>query len=102
MIGAKSQPTNTLLPLVEERKAISIRSGARCAVYETPRAAGRATGVAYIDDNGEEMFQPADIVFLGTWTVHNTRLFLLSGIGEPYDAQRGKGAVGHNLTHQVI
>ena len=106
MIGAKSQPTNTpLLPLVEKQKAITLRNGCwvRKIVYEKPKGGGpgKATGVVYIDEKGEETFQPADIVFLGTWTVHNTRLLLLSGIGEPYDPNTGKGVVGRNLTHQV-
>src|SRR5437016_5193524 len=61
----------------------------------------RARGVQYIDANGEECFQPADLVILGSWTMNNTRLLLLSGIGEQYDPTTGKGAVGRNLTHQV-
>ena len=40
-------------------------------------------------------------MFLGSWTLNNTRLLLLSGIGEPYDPGTGKGVVGRNLTHQV-
>jgi gluconate 2-dehydrogenase alpha chain len=76
----------------------------RRIVYEKPKGAGapgKATGVVYVDANGEETFQPADMVFLGTWTVHNTRLLLLSGIGQPYDPNTGEGVVGRNLTHQV-
>ena len=40
-------------------------------------------------------------MFLATWTLNNTRLLLLSGIGEPYNPETGKGTVGRNLTHQV-
>jgi gluconate 2-dehydrogenase alpha chain len=53
---------------------------------------GRVRGVVYIDAKGEEYFQPADLVFLASWTLNNTRLLLLSGIEKN---------VGHNLTHQV-
>ncbi len=42
-----------------------------------------------------------DLVFLASWTLNNTRLLLLSGIGDPYDPETGKGLVGRNLTHQV-
>ena len=103
MVGAKAQPTNTLLPLIQERKNISIRSGAsvRRVVYGTAGSGKRAQGVTYFDDKGEEVFQPAELVFLASWTLNNTRLLLLSGIGEPYNAQSGKGTVGRNLTHQV-
>jgi gluconate 2-dehydrogenase alpha chain len=41
------------------------------------------------------------LVILASWTLNNTRLLLLSGIGEPYNAQSGTGTVGRNLTHQV-
>ena len=102
MVGAKAQPTNTLLPLIRRRKNISIRSGAsvRRVIYGTTGSAKRAQGVTYFDDKGEEVFQPAELVFLASWTLNNTRLLLLSGIGEPY-AQSGTGTVGRNLTHQV-
>ena len=103
MVGAKAQPTNTLLPLIQERKNISIRSGAsvRRVTCGTAGSGKRAQGVTYLDDKGEEIFQPAELVFLASWTLNNTRLLLLSGIGEPYNAQSGKGTVGRNLTHQV-
>jgi len=103
MVGAKAQPTNTLLPLIQERKNISIRSGAsvRRVIHGDGGSGKRARGVTYIDEQGEEVFQPADLVFLASWTLNNTRLLLLSGIGEPYDPQSGTGTVGRNLTHQV-
>ena len=103
MVGAKAQPTNTLLPLIQERKNISIRSGAsvRRVIYGTTGSGKRAKGVTYLNDKGEEVFQPAELVFLASWTLNNTRLLLLSGIGEPYNVQSGKGTLGRNLTHQV-
>jgi gluconate 2-dehydrogenase alpha chain len=103
MVGAKAQPTNTLLPLIQERKNISIRSGAsvRRVICRTSGNGKRAQGVTYLDDKGEEVFQPAELVFLASWTLNNTRLLLLSEIGEPYNAQSGKGTLGRNLTHQV-
>jgi gluconate 2-dehydrogenase alpha chain len=103
MVGAKAQPTNTLLPLIRKRQNVSIRSEAsvRRIIYATVGNGQRAQGVTYFDDKGEEVFQPAELVFLASWTLSNTRLLLLSGIGEPYNAQSRKGTVGRNLTHQV-
>jgi gluconate 2-dehydrogenase alpha chain len=102
MIGAKAQPTNTLLPIVEKQKAVTLRHGCWVRRINYDKAnGGRATGVTYIDANGEETIQPADLVILGSWTLNNTRLLLLSGIGEPYDPNTGKGVVGRNLTHQI-
>jgi gluconate 2-dehydrogenase alpha chain len=101
MVGAKAQPTNILLPVIQKHKNIGLRTGAwvRRILHDT--SSSKARGVSYIDANGEEVFQPAALVFLSSWTFNNTRLLLLSGIGEPYDPATGHGTVGSNLTHQV-
>jgi gluconate 2-dehydrogenase alpha chain len=103
MIGAKSQPTNTLLPVIEKHKNVSIRIGAwvRRILHDGAEKKGKATGVVYIGANGQEVFQPAELIFLASWTLNNTRLLLLSGIGKAYDPTTGKGTLGRNLTHQV-
>src|SRR5262249_55526828 len=87
MIGAKSQPTNTLLPVINKHKNVSIRSNAtvRRVVHDPAASQNKARGVSYVDANGQEFFQPAQLVFLASWTLNNTRLLLLSEIGEPYD-----------------
>lgn len=103
MIGAKAQPTNTLLPVIQKHKNVSIRTGAsvRRIVHETANGRGQARGVSYMTVEGEEVFQPAKLVILASWTLNNTRLLLLSGTGEPYDPATGRGHVGRNLTHQL-
>jgi len=102
MVGAKAQPTNLLLPIIQKRKNIVLRTGAwvRRILFDSgPKPTAR--GVTFIDDRGEEVFQPAALVFLASWTFNNTRLLLLSGIGDPYNPASGRGTVGSNLTHQV-
>lgn len=103
MIGAKAQPTNILLPVIQKRKNVSIRTGAwvRRIVHEATQSGGKARGVTYIDADGEEIFQRAELVVLASWTLNNTRLLLLSKIGEPYEPATSKGNLGRNLTHQV-
>jgi gluconate 2-dehydrogenase alpha chain len=103
MIAAKAQPTNTLLPVIQKRKNVSIRAGAqvRRIVRDIDRSKGKVRGVNYIDASGQEFFQPAELIFLASWTLNNTRLLLLSKIGEPYDPATNQGTVGRNLTHQV-
>jgi gluconate 2-dehydrogenase alpha chain len=100
MIGARSGPTSTLMPILKRKSAFSIRNGA--TVRRIIHKDGRATGVTYMDEHGEETTQPASVVVLAAWATHNTRLLLLSKIGEQYDPVTGKGLVGKNLTHQVI
>jgi gluconate 2-dehydrogenase alpha chain len=103
MIGAKAQPSNVLLPVIQKQKCVSIRTGAsvRRIVHDTAQAGGKARGVTYIDASGEEVFQPADLVILASWTLSNNHLLLLSGAGNPYNAATGKGTLGKNLTHQI-
>lgn len=103
MIGAKAQPTNTLLPLIRRRKNISIRTQAcvRRIVLDAADGKRTARGVNYIDAAGQEVFQPAELVFLASWTFNNSRLLLLSGIGEPYNPANGTGTLGRNLTHEI-
>jgi gluconate 2-dehydrogenase alpha chain len=104
MIGAKAQPTNTLLPVIATKKSVTIRTGAtvRRILQTKDGIASKVTGVQYIGRNGQEYFQPAEIVFLASWTMNNTRLLLLSGIGDPYEPATGSGTLGRNLTHQVF
>ena len=99
MIGAKAQPTNILMPLLQKRKNFTLRTG--CNVRRIVHKDGRAVGLSYFDASGQEILQPADIVIVASWTLNNSRLLLLSKLGEPYDPTTGKGTVGKNLTHQV-
>jgi gluconate 2-dehydrogenase alpha chain len=99
MIGAKAQPTNTLMPVLAKRRNFELRTGSwvRRIVHKD----GRATGIQFSDASGEEFFQPAETVVLASFTLNNTRLLALSKIGAPYDPATGKGTLGRNLTHQV-
>jgi gluconate 2-dehydrogenase alpha chain len=99
MIGAKSQPSNTLLPVLQKQKSFELRTGAwvRRVVHKD----GKATGVQYVGANGEEFFQPAEIVVLASFTLSNVRLLALSKIGTQYDPVARKGTLGRYLTHQV-
>ena len=55
------------------------------------KQAKRATSVIYVDTQGQEFEQPAEIVIMCAYALHNPRLLLLSGIGTPYDPQTGAG-----------
>jgi len=103
MVSAKAQPTNLLLPILQKRKNVFLRTGAwvRRVLMDAASKPPAIRGVTYVDAAGEEIFQPASLVFVASWTFNNTRLLLLSGIGEPYDPVTGRGTVGSNLTHQV-
>ena len=99
MVGAKAQPTNTLMPVLQQRKNFELRTNSwvRRIIHKD----GKATGVQYTAASGDEFFQPAGLVIVSTFTLNNTRLLLLSGIGAPYDPATRKGTLGRNLTHQI-
>lgn len=99
MIGAKAQPTNILMPVLQKRTTFSLRTG--CNVRRVIHKDGKAVGLTYLDASGEEFLQPASVVIVASWTLNNSRLLRLSKIGEAYDPATGKGTLGRNLTHQV-
>ncbi|MBV9746556.1 MAG: GMC family oxidoreductase, partial [Acidobacteriia bacterium] len=77
----------------------TLRTG--CSVRRIVNRDGHAEGLTYLDSAGVETMQPARIVIVASWTLYNSKLLLLSKIGEPYDPSTGKGTLGKNLTHQV-
>ena len=90
---AKATPEVLLYPVL-------LRSAELRAAAALPRArhrlrpAGQAgrPGCAIVDLlTGEEYEQPADVVVLAAFTMTNTRLLLLGGIGTPYDPATRRG-----------
>lgn len=98
MIGAKAQPSNLLLPILRRKRSFTLRPG--CWARRVVHRDGQAEGVRYMDETGQEVMQPATIVIVASFTPNNSRLLLLSGIGDPYDPITGKGTLGKNFTHQ--
>jgi gluconate 2-dehydrogenase alpha chain len=99
---AKASPAVLLYPMLLQRKGFEIRL--RCDVLglDYDRKAKRVTAVRYVDlMTGEEYEQAADVVVLAAFTMSNTRLLLLGGIGRPYDMRTGTGVVGKNFCYQT-
>lgn len=98
---AKASPQVCVLPVALKLKTFELRTRAHVLRVELSGDRKHATGVTYVDAAGQELFQPADTVFLCAFAINNTRLLLLSGIGTPYDPSTGQGTVGRNYTHQT-
>src|SRR5699024_8749928 len=93
--GAKSDPIVTTIPTAKETGNFELRTNAyaRRVMHKD----GKATGILYTDmKTGKEYEQPADVVLLGGYTLSNTKLMLLSEIGEPYDPETKTGVIGKN------
>ena len=98
---SKASPQTTILPILAEREQLNVRTHSYVTKILTDSTGKRATGVLYIDANGEEVEQLADLVVLSAFQMHNVRLLLLSKIGQPYDPETGQGVVGKNYAYQM-
>jgi len=99
--GAKASPLTTVLPALAKHPNFELRPLANVIKVNLDSAKKRAVGVTYVDAQGREVEQPAELVILASYTFNNTRLMLLSGIGKPYDPVRNEGVVGRNYSYQT-
>ncbi|MGM8366428.1 GMC family oxidoreductase [Virgibacillus sp. W0181] len=95
--GAKADPIVTVLKTARKTGNFELRNNAN--VRRVLHDGKKATGVLYIDpQTRQEYEQPADLVVLGAFFSGNTRLMMLSEIGEQFDPKTGKGVIGKNYT----
>lgn len=98
---AKASPQTTILPVLLKKPNFELRTHATVTRVLLDATGTKAIGVRYVDAQGREVDQPADLVILSAFQMHNVRLLLLSGIGKPYDPQTGEGVVGKNYAYQM-
>ncbi len=99
---SKSSPQTCILDALKRKPNFSYRTNSEVLRVEMAGDGKTATGVTYWDAEAEEeVFQPADLVILAAYQLHNVHLMLLSGIGEPYDPATGEGVTGKNYSYQM-
>jgi gluconate 2-dehydrogenase alpha chain len=98
---SKASPQTTLLPVIVRRPNFQARTLSEVVQINLDRSGTRATGITYVDTNGDAWEQPAEIVLLCAFQMFNVHLLLLSGIGTPYDPVSGQGVIGRNYSYQV-
>ncbi|MFC0409074.1 GMC family oxidoreductase [Roseomonas elaeocarpi] len=98
---SKSSAQTTILPVLMRHPGFEART--ECEVVKVLMSADgkTATGVVYVDAQGQEWEQPADLVILAAYQLWNVRLLLYSGIGKPYDPNTGEGVIGKNYAYQA-
>ena len=99
---SKASPQTTILPTLYRLPNFSLRTNAHVLKVNTDSTGARATGVTYIDAHGQEVEQPASMVVLAAFQLHNVRLMMSSGIGKQYDPRTGDGSLGRNFCYQLI
>lgn len=97
---SKASPNINILPALRQEPGFELRNDACVLRVNLTKDKKTATGVTYIDAQGNEVEQPADIVIISAFQMHNVHLMLLSGIGKPYDPVNNTGVVGKNFAYQ--
>ncbi|GAA4326620.1 GMC family oxidoreductase [Pigmentiphaga soli] len=100
--GAKASPLTTVLPALLRHRHYELRPHSNVVRINLDPSGTRATGVTYLDATAKLVEQPAELVILCSYTLNNTRLMLLSGIGQPYDPVSGTGVIGKNYSYQPV
>jgi gluconate 2-dehydrogenase alpha chain len=99
---SKASPQTTILPVLMRKDNFELRTDSEVLRVNRDSTGKRATGVTYVDAQGREFEQPAELVILCAYILHNVRLMLLSGIGAPYNGSTGEGVVGRNYAYQIV
>lgn len=99
--GAKTSPEITVVPTARKTGNFEIKFQAN--VVEVLKSGNKVKGVRYVDTlSGEEFIQPAEIVVLTSYVFNNTKLLMVSKIGEQYNPDTGKGTLGRNYCYQIL
>ena len=98
----KASPNISILPVLRQRKNFELRTHAQVLKVNLDSDGKKATGVTYLDAQGREVEQQADLVLLCAFSLYNVHLMLLSGIGKPYDPVSGEGTIGRNYSYQNL
>jgi len=98
---SKASPQTTILPVLLKKDNFSFRTRCNVTRVNTDSSGRQATGVTYVDLDGNQFEQPAGMVVLCAFAQHNVHLLLLSKIGTPYDPRSGQGVVGRNYAYQI-
>lgn len=99
---AKASPQTTILPKALSYPNFELRTRAHVTRVLLDRDRKRATAVRYVDGDGREVEQPAEIVILCAYGLNVVKLLLNSQIGPPYDPATGQGTVGRNYAYQTM
>ncbi|MBO9689427.1 MAG: GMC family oxidoreductase [Mitsuaria chitosanitabida] len=93
---SKASPQTTILDVVKRMPNFDYKVNANVIRVDLHADKKTAKGVTYVDERGNQVFQPAKIVILSSFQFANVRLMLLSGIGKPYDPVTETGTIGRN------
>ena len=77
---SKASAQTTILPVLMKKPNFRLRTECEVTKINLDSSGKRAVSVTYVDAQGEEYEQPADMIVLCSYILNNVRLMLLSGI----------------------
>lgn len=98
---SKASAQTTILPVLMKKPNFTLRTECDVTRINLDNSRKRAVSVTYVDAQGEEHEQPADLIIVCSYITHNVHLLMTSGIGTQYDPQTGKGTLGKNYCYQI-
>jgi gluconate 2-dehydrogenase alpha chain len=98
---SKASAITTVLPVLIRKPNFTAKTNCEVLRVTMDSTGKRATGIIFVDANGEEFEQPADLVVISAFIFENVRLMLLSGVGKPYDPVTNTGTTGRNYAYQT-
>ncbi|HZT25002.1 MAG TPA: GMC family oxidoreductase [Pseudolabrys sp.] len=99
---SKASPQTTILPVLVRKSNFSAYDNCEVTKINLDGSGKRATGVTFVDSQGNESEQTADLVILAGFSIFNVQMLLHSKIGTPYDPVANTGVIGRNFTHQCM
>lgn len=98
---SKASAQTTILPVLMKKQNFTLRTECDVTKINLDSTGKRAVSVTYVDAQGEQYEQPADLIIVCSYITHNVQLLMTSGIGTQYDPTTGKGTLGKNYCYQV-
>lgn len=100
-VGAKTSPLTTWLPPALATGRYEVRTRSHVIGIDTGDD-GLASGIRYVDADGHEHVQPAEVVIASAYTLENVRSLLLArSRAHPDGIGNDRGMVGRNYTYQM-
>lgn len=98
---SKASAQTAVLPVLMRKPNFELRTLCEVLRLRLDPSRRQVRSVIYLDSDGEEWEQPADLVVVTAFTLDNVRLMLLSGVGETYDPRTRRGTIGRNFSYQM-
>jgi gluconate 2-dehydrogenase alpha chain len=98
---SKASAQTTVLPVLMRKPNFTLKTQCEVVKINLDNTGKRAVSVTYVNAQGEEFEQPAELIVLCAYVLHNVHLLLTSNIGTPYDRSTGKGTLGKNYAYQL-